>query len=466
MTAVSDVEKFTALTNALASGCDDLGILYGRTDCAAYATDASRKIVVVPQLVARPTDTRGVSAVLAACHAAGVKVVVQGGRTGLSGGARVLEGEVVLSLERLNDCGQPDMLAGSIEVGAGASLQKVQDAAGAAGLMFGVDIGARGTATIGGMIATNAGGIRVLGYGMMRAQTVGIEAVLADGTILRDMRGLDKNNAGLDLTQLFVGSEGTLGVVTHAKLRLRVKPDFSTTALCAVANVDAALNLLMALRKGLGSTLTAFEGIWPEVYAGAVGLASNSPLPVGAGLYVLVEIHGFTGATQQEALENALMQALELGLIEDVVVAQSGREEAALWHLRELCTEFTFSLGQLQPHDVSLPLRNLSDFVRQADALVAQLDSAAQVMIYGHLGDGNLHYLVKTEQRSQIAAAVNKLAADLGGSVTAEHGIGLDKRAYLPLVSGPAEMNAARRVIEALNPNRVLNRGRVISEFE
>lgn len=450
------------LLAVLAQSGQDLGILQDTTDCAPYAADATRRSVSVPQLVIRPRDTAGVSAALAACHAVGQKVVVQGGRTGLSGGARVLPDEVVLSLERLTDCGQADVLAGQIEVGAGLALQRVQEAAASAGMMFGVDIGARGTATIGGMIANNAGGIRVLRYGMMRAQVLGLEAVLPDGTVLNDMRALEKNNAGLDLAQLFVGSEGTLGVVTKARLRLHPAPDFSTTALCALRDIDMALDLLLALRKRLGGALTAFEGIWPLVYAGATGMTGHSPLPQGAGLYVLVELQGFAGATRPDALEQALMCAYEDGVIEDVVVAQSGREEAALWRLREGCNEYSFSHGPLQAHDVSLPLRTLPEFVQRAGVLVSQEDSDAQVMIYGHLGDGNLHYLVKTERKAEVAAAVNQLAAALGGSITAEHGVGLDKRTYLPLVVGKAELGVAQRVIHALNPDGGLNHGRMI----
>ncbi len=455
-------ENFAALADALAQCGEDLGILRGARDCAPYACDASRRVVAAPQLVVRPKNTSGVAHVLSACHAAKKRVVVQGGRTGLSGGARALPGEVVLSLERLNQCGAPDSMSGQIEVGAGVSLQKVQEVAAAEGMMFGVDIGARGTATIGGMIATNAGGIRVLRYGMMRAQVLGVEAVLPDGTVISDMRALEKNNAGLNLTQLFVGSEGTLGIITRARLRLLPAPDFSTTALCSVDDLQAALDLLIILRKRLGGTLSAFEGIWPKVYAGATGLAGNAPLATDAGLYVLVEIQGFSSVTQEDALENALMEAYEVGLIHDVVVAQSGREETALWHLRELCTEYTFSLGQLQPHDVSLPLNKLPEFVQRAEALVQDVDQNAEIMIYGHLGDGNLHYLVKTEHKAEVAAAVNELAADLGGSITAEHGIGLDKRAYLPLVSGPAETEAARCIIRALNPDGNLNHGRLL----
>ncbi|WP_343504238.1 FAD-binding oxidoreductase [Alloyangia pacifica] len=408
----------------------DLGLLTDPTFCARHATDASRIALAPPSLVIRPCDTQGVSAALSACHELGQRVVVQGGLTGLSGGARVLRGEVALSLERLRFLGPVDSVAAQIEVGAGVPPQLLQDAVAEAGLVFGVDLGARGSATIGGMISTNAGGIRVLRYGMMRAQVLGVEAVLADGTVLSDMRGLEKNNAGMNLAQLFTGSEGTLGVITRARLRLHPAPDMTAVALCAVTCLEHALALLARMRRDLGPALSAFECLWPEVYAGAVGLAGQRPLPEGAGLYLLIEMQGPSQALRPEAFETVLMAAFEDGLIADVVLAQSGREASALWHLRELCTEFSFSLGRLRPHDLSLPLAALPSFVERADARVRELDPEAQVLIYGHLGDGNLHYLVRTEQGEAVSAAVNALAAEMGGSITAEHGVGLDKRQH------------------------------------
>ncbi|MEQ3624775.1 MAG: FAD-binding oxidoreductase [Celeribacter sp.] len=451
-----------ALLDKLRALPHDLGLLTEAEACARYATDASRVALAPPALVIRPVDTEGVAAALSVCHELGQQVVVQGGLTGLSGGARVLPDEVALSLERLRDMAPVDAIAAQIEVGAGVPLEIVQNAAAAQDLVFGVDLGARGTATIGGMIATNAGGIRVLRYGMMRAQVLGIEAVLSDGTILSDLRGLEKDNAGLNLSQLFIGSEGTLGVVTRARLRLHAAPDVTGVALCAVENVEQALSVLARLRRDLGPALTAFEALWPEVYAGAAGLAGQAPLATGAGLYLLIEMQGSARALREDAFEEALMAACEDGMLDDVVVAQSGREATALWHLRELCTEYSFSLGRLQPHDLSLPLSELSGFVARAETLVAEVDPTAQVLIYGHLGDGNLHYLVRTDQGPAVSEAVCTLAAQLGGSITAEHGVGLDKRAYLPLVRGAAERAAACRVIAALNPGGRLNAGRVL----
>ncbi|MGI3165400.1 FAD-binding oxidoreductase [Pseudooceanicola sp. 200-1SW] len=440
----------------------DLGLVTDPETAARFATDASRRVVAVPELVVRPADTSGVAAVLHLCHQADRRVVVQGGLTGLSGGARVNPGEVVLSLERMAHVGPVDDLAAQIEVGAGAPLQKVQEAAAQAGMIVGVDLGARGSATIGGMIATNAGGIRVLRYGMMRAQVAGIEAVLADGTIVSAMKGLDKDNAGVDLRQLFIGSEGTLGVVTRALLRLHPAPTLEVTALCAVDSVDKAQALLRHLRARLGPLLSAYEGIWPEVYEGACAMSCDPPLPTGAGLYVLAEIQGMREILQDDAFEAALIEAYEAGLCRDVVVSQSAREHDRFWALREACVEYTFSLGQLVPHDLSLPARALPAFLTEARARLSAIDPEARPYIYGHLGDGNLHYIVKTQARAEVSAALNGLAARMGGSITAEHGVGQDKAPYLSLVRSAEERQLMTRLKAALDPTGVLNPGRLL----
>ena len=429
---------------------------------ARFASDATRRPENTPGLVLRPKDTAGVSAALAACLAAGRPIVVQGGLTGLSGGARPRAGEVVLSLERMTQVQPVDRIAAQIEVQAGATLQTVQEAASAQKMLFGVDLGARGTATIGGMIATNAGGIRVLRYGMMRAQVAGLEAVLSDGTVIDAMRGLEKDNAGPDLRQLFIGSEGTHGVVTRALLRLQPAPSLQINALCAVADVAQAQELLARLRARLGPLLSAFEGIWPEVYEGAAARIGTPPLPPGAGLYVLVEIQGMEEVLREEAFEAALIEAYEAGLCSDIVVSQSAREYDKLWALREACVEYTFSLGKLVPHDLSLPPRALPAFLDKAREVLDGLDPEAQPYVYGHLGDGNLHYIVKTTRGPEVSEALNALAAGMGGSVTAEHGLGQDKARYLPLVRGEAEIALMRRLRQVLNPGDLIGPGRVL----
>lgn len=246
-----------------------------------------------PEFVLRPRTAGEVSDILRLCNAARQRLVVQGGRTGLAGAARIQPGEAVLSLERMTAIETPDREAATIIAEAGAPLQTVQDAADVAGLLFGVDIGARGTATVGGNVATNAGGIRVLRYGMYRAQVLGLEAVLADGSILTSLKGLPKDNSGYDLSQLFIGSEGTLGVVTRACLRLHPKPATEVNAFCALASLDAAIALLTLLRQKLGPLLSAYEVNFAPLYGAMVaGMDAPAPLPVGSPVYVLAEIQG------------------------------------------------------------------------------------------------------------------------------------------------------------------------------
>ncbi|MFB9949192.1 FAD-binding oxidoreductase [Rhizobium puerariae] len=456
MTSVAFIERLPA-------GGHDLGIETDRDMMARHLADATRKPGPVPSLVARPKTTEGVSAFLKACHDAGQPVAVQGGLTGLSGGARPLEGEVVLSLERMRSLGPVDAVSATIVVEAGARLQTVQEAAESAGLCFGVDIGARGSATIGGMIATNAGGIRVLRHDMMRAQILGLEAVLADGTVLSSLRGLMKDNSGPNLNQLFIGGEGLFGVVTRACLRLSAKPAAERNALCAVPSVDSALVLLQRLRSALGPQLTAFEGIFAPVYEGISAMRRGAiPLPAGSPLYVIAEMQIFGAQAGDDVFETVLIQAYEDGLCSDIVVSRSGREFAAIWDVREGCTEFTFSLGRLTGHDISVPLRSIPAFMAEAETLLAGLDPEAGAYVFGHLGDGNLHYVVRTGRREAVSPEIYRLAARLGGSVTAEHGVGLDKKDYLSLVRSPAELATIRMLKAALDPKAILNRGRVL----
>ncbi|WP_436644318.1 FAD-binding oxidoreductase [Microbaculum sp. FT89] len=427
-----------------------------------YARDATATPGLRPELVLRPGTAEEVAAILKACDELRQPVVVQGGRTGLAGAARPLAGEVALSLERLTRIEPPDPDAMSIVAEAGATMQGVQDAADTAGLYFGVDIGARGTATVGGNLATNAGGIRVLRYGMYRAQLLGLEAVLADGAILGSMRGLQKDNTGYDLGQLLVGSEGTLGVITRACLRLFPKPETATNAFCAAVSVDAAITLLHRLRQRLGPFLSAYEVILGDLY-GPVSeiLGAAAPMPATAPIYVLAEMQGNNPDGDRDLFQDALMAAVEEGLLCDVVVSQSGRDYAGLWGVRETCSEFLFALGGASGFDVSVPVRRMTAFLDAAGVALARVDPQAQAYVFGHLGDGNLHYIVRTDRHGPVADTVLSCTAAHGGSVSAEHGIGIDKRPWLRLVRSEAEIDAMRRIKRALDPNLILNRGRV-----
>ncbi|MCX8572941.1 MULTISPECIES: FAD-binding oxidoreductase [Hyphomicrobiales] len=447
---------------ALASRIDRTAILTGNDIDARYREDLAGKPGASPELVFRPRTTLDMSAMLSACNAAGLPLVVQGGRTGLSGGARVLAGEAVMSLERLTELSEVDTVSASIVAQAGVPLQLVQERADAAGLMFGVDIGARGTATIGGNIATNAGGIRVLRYGSSRAQVLGLEAVLADGTVLSSLKGLAKDNSGYDLSQLLIASEGTLGVVTRACLRLHPKPVTQAAAFCALPSLDAALALLAMLRGRLGNLLSGFEVILNPLMEEMVShLGLQAPLALTSPVYVLTDIQGMMPGLDEEAFTEALSQALEDGMVEDVILSQSEREFDALWSLREDCNTFLFGIEAMLSLDVSVPLPKMSAFVEAALAAQAKADPEARSYIFGHLGDGNLHYTVKTDAYDVVTDAVFGCVAAVGGSISAEHGIGLDKKPWLHLTRSPDELSAMRRLKHALDPNGILNRGRI-----
>nr|WP_274705580.1 FAD-binding oxidoreductase [Salipiger pentaromativorans] len=437
-------------------------VLAYRPDLARYLSDETGDTGTPPALILRPRDTMDVSDALRLCHDAGQRVVVQGGRTGLAGGACPQPGEIVLSLERLTDLEEPDPLTASIVAGAGVPLQRLQERAEAAGLFFGVDLGARGTATLGGMIATNAGGIRVLRYGMMRAQVLGVEAVLADGTVLDGMVGLVKDNSGYDLKQLFIGSEGTLGVVTRARLALHPAPREATLAFCAVDTLAQAQALLVHLRGSLGASLSAFEAIWGPLYDAMAERFGNAPLATGAGLYLLIEAQAFAEGDAAR-FEEAMAAAYEAGHCADVILSQSLNEVLALWGVRENCSEFVYTLANSVGHDVSLPLARLETFLTATEAAIRAIDPAARIFPFGHLGDGNLHYIVDTTEPAAVSQTVFRLSAQNGGAISAEHGLGLKKAAHLPLVRDAGQIATMRALKAALDPQGILNMGRILA---
>ena len=451
------------LLSQLGHRLDSGAILVGDAVGARYGDDLSGIPGVRPELVLRPRDSQGVAEVLKACTAAGQKIVIQGGRTGLCGGARTLPGEAVLSLERMTRLEPVEPMSATIVAEAGAPLQAVQEAPDDAGLCFGVDIGARGTATIGGNVATNAGGIRVLRYGTFRAQVLGLEAVLADGSVLTSLKGLAKDNSGYDLNQLFIGSEGTLGVVTRACLRLHPRPVSQAAAWCALPSLEAALSLLALLRARLGNLLAGFEILFePLVGDMAAALGITPPLPISSPVHVLADIQGMTSGPDEEAFAAVLGEALETGFARDVVLSQSPREYQALWGLRDDCNRYLFSVPAIVGLDVSVPLPRMATFVDTARGMARRIDPDCRIYVFGHLGDGNLHYIVGTEHPEVVTKALFTCLAELGGAITAEHGVGLDKKAYLPLVRSAGEIAAMRRLKAAFDPENILNPGRVL----
>jgi FAD/FMN-containing dehydrogenase len=430
-----------------------------------YHRDWTSRDSVVPLAVALPRSAEDVSAALALCDTLGVPVVPQGGLTGLVGGAMPTPDCVVINLSRLSPPPLIDANARMATVGAGTSLQALQEAADEHDLTFPVDFGARGSCQLGGMIATNAGGVHVLHYGMMRAQVMGLEAVLADGTIVSSMNPLLKNNTGYDLRQLFIGSEGTLGIITRANLRLEPTQPARAVALLRLADVDAAHQLLKQLTSQ-GPELNAFEALWPSYYAYACEVTGNAPLPPGDGITLLVETSGQKASALEEALLTALEPAMENGLIKDAVLAQSESQAQDFWNLREANEALPARFPRVLGFDVSLPASAMQAFVQRCETDIAAACSDAQTFCFGHLGDGNLHLAV-TGTTPEEAGRIKWLVLDgvgrLGGSISAEHGVGTDKLAYLGLTRSDAEIATMRRIKHALDPNGILNPGKLLT---
>jgi FAD/FMN-containing dehydrogenase len=428
---------------------------------AGYETDWTRRWRGDALAVVRPANTEEVAAVLVACAEAAAAVVPQGGNTGLVGGsvprAARDRPQVVLSMVRLRDVEAVDVAAGELTAAAGATLAAVQQHVRTAGYAFGVDLGARDSATIGGMIAANAGGIQVLRHGPMRRQLVGIEAVLADGSVLRRLPGLVKDNTGYHLPSLLAGSEGTLAVVTRARLRLVPHLPRRAAAMLALDGADDAADLAGVLRRRLPNLLAAelmFEdGI--RLVLRHAGLAH--PFSQQHPAYLLVEADGASDPTDE------LAAAIEAGgaLVHDAVLATDEAQRGRLWQLRERHTEAVNAAGVPHKLDVAVPVGRLGEFANRVRAVISEVAPDASVYLYGHVGDGNLHVNVvgPAPEDEAVDAAVLELAIAFGGTISAEHGIGVAKTRWLEADRGPADVAAMRAIKHALDPSGVLNPG-------
>ena len=445
----------------------DAAVLEGAEAAAAARSNWSR--LGTPHAILRPASIADVSRILQICHAQQHPVVPWGGRTGLVEGANA-DGAFALSLERLNHIEAIDPAGGTMTVEAGCILQTVAEAADAQGLFFPLDLGARGSATIGGNISTNAGGNRVIRYGMTREMVLGLEAVLADGTIVSSLNRLIKNNAGYDLKQLFIGSEGTLGVITRAVLRLRPKPGSHAVALAAVDRFESLPRLLRHVERGLGGSLSAFEVMWDDFYRQVTTppAKGRAPLDYGHGYYVLVEQLGSDEAADMAQFERVLGEAIEEGVIADAVIAKSLAERHAIWSLRDDVAQCARN-GPIFTFDVSLPILEMESYVTVVrGALQASRPDSLSLMVFGHLGDCNLHLIIgvgdgSPEARHAVEAIVYGSLEGRSGSVSAEHGIGLEKRSYLPLSRSEAEIALMRRLKRALDPHNILNPGKIFA---
>jgi len=419
-----------------------------------------------PVAVVYPRSTDEVSAVLKIAQRLRAPVTPWGGKTGLAGGAEA-DGAIALSLEKMNAIEEIDTASATMTVQAGCILQVACEAAEAEGLLLPLDLGARGSATIGGNISTNAGGNRVVRYGMMRDMVLGLEAVLADGTIVSSMNRLMKNNTGYDLKQLFIGSEGTLGIVTRAVLRLRSAPVSQNTAFVATDSFEAIPKLLRMLERGLGGGLSAFEVMWPDFYNLVTTPPAQGapPLPRGYPYYVLVEQLGGDEAADAATFERVLGRALEDGLVVDAVIAKSQAERGKMWALRDDVGQVNRN-GPCVTFDVSLRIADMPGYVAEVDAKLKARWPKVDNYVFGHLGDGNLHLLVWTgekgpENKKAVEEIVYGPLAAIGGSVSAEHGIGLHKKAYLPVSRNAGEIALMKTLKQALDPNGILNPGKI-----
>jgi len=419
--------------------------------------------------IVRPRDTAEVSAVLELCHRHNQAVVTHGGLTGLVGGAKAGPGEIVLSLERMNRLGPVDTINRTLTVEAGVPLQKVQESAEQAGLLFPLDLGARGTATIGGTISTNAGGNGVIRYGMMREQLLGVEAVLADGTIISSMNSVIKNNTGYDLRQLFVGSEGTLGVVTRAVLRLRPLPRSQNTALVAIDSFGKLSQFLQTMDSALGGTLSAFEVMWNDFYALIIGDGTKHGTPLDAAhpFYVLLESTGGNPEQDHARFEESLHEAFEQSLVADAVIAQSKQQRNDLWAIRDDIDGLFARLSPPIAFDVSLGIPQMDDYVREVRSQLSMIWPDVKMVTFGHLGDGNIHLVIGVGSRTPetLQTVENMVYTELGrrdGIVSAEHGIGLEKRAYLSHSRSVEEINLMRTIKTAMDPKNILNPGKIL----
>jgi FAD/FMN-containing dehydrogenase len=428
---------------------------------AQYETDWTRRFTGVARCVVRPANTDEVAAVVRACAGAGVAITVQGGNTGLVGGGVPAGGEVLLSLGRLTGLEPVDTLEAQVTAGAGVTLEKLQQHARGHGLDVGVDLAARSAATLGGLVATNAGGIRVVRYGSMREQLTGIEAVLADGSVVRRLVGLAKDNTGYDLTQLLAGSEGTLAVITKVRLRLVPLLSARAVALVAVDGVPGALELLAAARAGLPA-LSAAE----LVLADGLELVRQhgklaAPFTETHSAYVLLECAARTDPTD-ELLD--VLGACDAVL--DATVASDVTGVARLWAYRETHAEAISAAGVPVKLDVSVPLRELSGLVHDLPGTVAAVAPDARPIIFGHLGEGNLHVnvLAAGDAAEAVTEAVLRLVASRSGSISSEHGVGRAKARWLSLSRSDAEVAAMRRIKSALDPDTTFNPGVLLSD--
>lgn len=460
------------MTDALASlrAAFSGGLLVDAADKAPFLTDWRRSWTGTAHAVALPATTADVAALVRWCAAQGWSIVPQGGNTGQSGGSvpEARGDNLVISLQRMNRIRHVDPANDTISVDAGAILQTVQEAAAAHDRLFPLSLGAEGSCTIGGNLATNAGGTAVLAYGSARDLCLGLEVVLPDGQVWDGMRGLRKDNSGYDLRDLFIGSEGTLGIITGAVLKLFPRPRGRATAMAAVASPQHAMDAFAVIRASSGDALTAFE-LMSDVAVGLVGAAFpdlKMPLATAAPWVLLVEFSDLASeAAARDKLEAALAAALEAGQIADAAIASSGAQARTLWQIRERISEASGRAGRIVKHDIAVPVAAIAPFIGAAHAAVASACPASRPITFGHLGDGNLHFnyvLGPGDDAATLTGIVHNMVCARGGTISAEHGLGVLRRDEAWARRGPVERQMLTAIKHAFDPEGRMNPGKLL----
>ncbi|MFZ5932235.1 MAG: FAD-binding oxidoreductase [Pseudomonadota bacterium] len=453
------------------------GFMDQPADMAPYLREHRGLYQGETRLLVRPASTAQVAAVVQACAQSDTALVPQGGNTGLVGGQIPFPGDnaILLNLSRMNRIQNIDLLNDTVTLEAGVTLATLQDAAHDAGRLFPLHLASGGSAQIGGVISTNAGGNAVLRYGMMREMVLGLEVVLPDGQIWNGLRGLRKDNTGYDLKQLFIGGEGTLGIITRAVVKLFPAPRSVETAMAAVPDVVQAVALLPLLRDATGDQLTGFE-LLPRIGMEFVlrhipGM--RDPFAKTHPWYVLIEISsGYEASATRAMLEAAIASASDAGLVVDAVLAENVSQAQALWALRENLSDVQKLEGASIKHDVSVPISAIAEFITRASAAVTKVLPGIRPVPFGHLGDGNVHFnlsqplgmerdvfLARWDEFNKI---VHDIVADMGGSISAEHGLGRMKREEITRYKSPLEMEMMRTIKRAFDPRGIMNPGKLV----
>ena len=442
-------------------------VLFGKEISARHFSDWSLAPALAPDFLLRPNSTEKLSKILSICNSRNQPVVVQGGMTGLAGGATPQSREVAISLELMSGVQEIDPVGMTLSALAGTPLQVLQEAAMQYNLVLPLDLAARGSCSIGGNIATNAGGTEVLRYGMARSLVLGLEAVLADGTIVNSMNKMVKNNSGYDLKQLFIGSEGTLGIISRAVLQLQPQFQATHTALCALNDYQSIIEVLNAFKRCLGGGLTGFEVMWAGYYRRVLEVLPSLDDPFGHQhpFYLLVEYKGNRVEESAEWFASQLYHQMEAGFLVDVLVAKSQQDAQKFWRIRDGIGELLNLKGVVSNQDISLPIHLIEDFSQE---LLMELDDnyeGIDALFFGHIADNNLHTVVfsdRAEDGRAIERDIMELIGKFGGAITAEHGVGVLKKDYLSLSRNDAEIALMRTLKQALDPGNILNRGRII----